>query len=222
MKWHESVAWQHSNIRRGVNRGTSSRRRPGPIPRNPSMALAGSFLRKTISCGYGSWLSPGRLWGGIALPYQTRSLPALAAVTPSRSRGGFRPSFASCVALENAEGAGKAGWPLHPGPRAKEICASARTTGTGGDHTGLPRAMVYGLYVFSPVNRRLPPSPSRSSQLCYDLAPAWARQDHTTSPSANVPYVYRHIPVHRIPLHVRDDAYAPCLVRSGGSRQQIP
>jgi hypothetical protein len=120
---------------------------------------------------------------------------------------------------KNAEGAGKAGWPLHPGPRAKEICASARTTGTGGDHTGLPRAMVYGLYVFSPVNRPLPPSPSRSfSAIREDLAPAWARQDHTTSPSANVPYVYRHIPVHRIPLHVRDDAYAP---RVGAERRVL-
>ena len=44
-----------------------------------------------------------------------------------------------------------------------------------------------------------------------NLAPAWARQDHTTSPSANMPYVYRHVPVHCIPLHVRDDAYAPCV-----------
>jgi len=51
-----------------------------------------------------------------------------------------------------SEGAGRAGWPLHPGPRAKQICASARTTGTGGDHTGAPCAMVYGLYVISSVN----------------------------------------------------------------------
>jgi hypothetical protein len=34
------------------------------------------------------------------------------------------------------------------------------------------------------------------------LAPAWARQDHTTSPSASLPLVFRHNRVHRIPLRV--------------------
>jgi len=105
---------------------------------------------------------------------------------------------------ENTEGAGKAGWPLHPGPCAKEICASARTTGTGGDHTGLPCAMVYALYVISSVNQLLPPSSMRDLWgRATDLARAWARQDHTISSSAFVPLVGQHVRVHRIPC--RDD-----------------
>src|SRR5581483_11428509 len=62
--------------------------------------------------------------------------------------------------------------PLHPGPCAKGICASARTTGYGGDHTGLPCAVVLRLIrdlLGEPS--RLPPSPPRSFQLRLDLAP---------------------------------------------------
>src|SRR5579883_2928901 len=112
----------------------------------------------------------------------------MTADTTSHSRGAFRPSLASSIPSKT-EGAGKAGWPLHPGPRAKEICASARTTGTGGDHTGLPCAMGYGLYVISPVNQRLPPSPPAKLFSLRGLSAAWARQDHTTSPSASAPHV---------------------------------
>jgi hypothetical protein len=51
------------------------------------------------------------------------------------------------------EGAGKTGVAAAPGALAqKNNCASAKTMGTGGDHTGLPRAMVYGLYALSSVN----------------------------------------------------------------------
>jgi hypothetical protein len=39
-----------------------------------------------------------------------------------RSRGGIRPSYPSIAALEKSEGAGKAGWPLHPGlPRKEDL-----------------------------------------------------------------------------------------------------
>jgi hypothetical protein len=51
------------------------------------------------------------------------------------------------------EGAGKTGVAAAPGALAqKNNCASAKTMGTGGDHTGLPCAMVYGLYGLSSVN----------------------------------------------------------------------
>jgi hypothetical protein len=65
--------------------------------------------------------------------------------------------------------------------------ARGRTTGTGGS-SGLPCAMVYGLYVISPVtmlgcHRRL------ARHLPRDLAPASERQDHTISPSAAMPLV---------------------------------
>ncbi len=45
------------------------------------------------------------------------------------------------------------------------------------------------------------------------------RQDHTISPSVSAPYVYQRLHVHRLPHHVRDDAYAP---RAGAEwRQEI-
>jgi len=90
--------------------------------------------------------------------------------------------------LENAEGAGRAGWPLHPGPCAKGICASARTTGTGGDHTGPPCAMVYGLWralLGEPC--RLPPSAAMRLRIVGISAEPLGRQDHTLSPSAPMP-----------------------------------
>jgi hypothetical protein len=115
----------------------------------------------------------------------------------------------------NAEGTGKAGWPLHPGPPRNRNCASAREPQVQAEtlRPSLRNGFTAYFVLFS-VNRclfatvvlALPLEHSRDN-----LAPAWARQDHTTSPSANMPYVYRHIPVHRIPLHVRDDAYAPCV-----------
>jgi hypothetical protein len=43
------------------------------------------------------------------------------------------------------------------------------------------------------------------------------RQDHTTSPYADAPLISRHPHVHRIPHHVRDDAYAPLI---GAERQR--
>jgi hypothetical protein len=46
------------------------------------------------------------------------------------------------------------------------------------------------------------------------LTPASGRQDHTILPSALVSLVLRRHPRPRIPLHVRDDAYAP-LVEAG-------
>jgi len=93
--------------------------------------------------------------------------------TAPHPRGAFRPSFAHCLAPPKIEGAGKAGWPLHPGPCAKGICASARTTGTGGDHTGLPCAMVYGLYVISSVNLAVCHRPPRRACASSALAPAF-------------------------------------------------
>ena len=51
-------------------------------------------------------------------------------------------------------------------------------------------------------------SPSSALRLA-DLTPASRRQDHTTSPSASVPFVSSTISVHRIPPHVRDDHDTP-------------
>jgi hypothetical protein len=111
------------------------------------------------------------------------------------SRGAFHPSFASFITLIRDKGAGKPGWPLHPGPPRKEICASAREPQVEAVTTGLPCAMVYDLL------RALPGEPAFATvigakplKLRANLAPAWARQDHTTSPSARQPLACRDSP----------------------------
>jgi len=72
---------------------------------------------------------------------------------------------------------------------------------------GIPRAMVYGLYVLSPVSRAvLPPSLADNSA---NLTPASGCQDHTTSPSAARALVSNTICVHRIPPRARDDRETP-------------
>ncbi|HLG81150.1 MAG TPA: hypothetical protein VKY22_09045 [Bradyrhizobium sp.] len=45
------------------------------------------------------------------------------------------------------------------------------------------------------------------------------RQDHTPLPSASVPLVNRHIRVHRIPHHGRDDRDAPLSI--GAERHEL-
>ena len=131
------------------------------------------------------------------------------------SRGAFRPTYAYVSPSRNTEGAGKAvgrpGGRCTRGSRARMSCASAKTTGTGGDNRPSPRD---GLRLIG----ALPGEPAFATvisakllELRPNLAPAWARQDHTTSPSALMPLVSQHQPVHRIPLHVRDDAYAPLV-----------
>jgi hypothetical protein len=95
---------------------------------------------------------------------------------------------------------------------------SVVTTGTP-PSAGIPCAMVLTVsFELSPVtglccHRRLADAYPRS------LTPASGRQDHTTSPSAPAPLVLRHHRVHRIPPHVRDDAYAPLKRRDGASRK---
>ena len=103
---------------------------------------------------------------------------------------GFARVLHPSLALFAAEGTGKAGWPLHPGlPRKKEF-ARARKPQVQAVTTGLPCAMVYGLYVISPVNH-----PVCHRRLALISRKAWrqtsGRQDHTTSPSAKRPSANR-------------------------------
>src|SRR6201993_92539 len=72
------------------------------------------------------------------------------------------PELCIISSLSHEEGAGKAGWPHAPGACAQKDCAKARRPQVQAVTTGLPRTVVYGLYVLSSVNQRLPPSPSRS------------------------------------------------------------
>jgi hypothetical protein len=49
-----------------------------------------------------------------------------------------------------------------------------------------------------------------------NLTPASGRQDHTALPSASRAVRRRHISVHRIPPHVRDDRETPLMMRRDG------
>ena len=110
-------------------------------------------------------------WGGHTSTFSRRNSPELCII--------YRPH-------REQRAQGRPGGRCTRGRRAKEICASAMTTGTGGDHTGLPCAVVYGLYAISSVNhpvchRRRPRCEKHRRQLgAKDLG----RQDHATSPSA--------------------------------------
>jgi hypothetical protein len=86
-------------------------------------------------------------------------------------------------------------------------------------HSGLPCAMALRLTPCSPRRSAfLPPSPTNCSA---NLTPASRRQDHTASPSASVPLVWRHPRVHRDPPHVRDVANAPLSGRDDRHKQLI-
>ena len=79
------------------------------------------------------------------------------------SRRGQRPSFARNHSPMKIEGAGKAGCPLHPQPRVENKINHTSVVTTGSPkQSGLPCAMVYGLYRALPGDRALlPPSLSR-------------------------------------------------------------
>jgi hypothetical protein len=118
------------------------------------------------------------------------------------------------------EGAGKAGRPLHPGPRAEKICASAKTTGTGGDHTGPPRAMVYGLYALSPVNHPVcHRRPCDAERIVTHLAPdLGAPGPHDFAVCKNRRSSVSALRVHRIPAsRVVTTAIRPSEKRGGMS-----
>src|SRR3954462_14436044 len=78
-------------------------------------------------------------------------------------------------------------------------------------HTGFtrhsPRNGFNGFLRALPGDRAcLPPS---SADHSVNLMPASGHQNHTTSPSATVPFVSSTIGVHRIPPYVRDDRETP-------------
>jgi hypothetical protein len=78
--------------------------------------------------------------------------------------------------------------------------------------------MVYDLFRALPGDPAFLP-PSLTRKIPANLTPASGRQDHTTSPSALVPFVSSTISVHRIPPHVDDVRNAPLLGRDGASRR---
>jgi hypothetical protein len=115
--------------------------------------------------------------------------------TPPHSRGATRPRFGRTFVPLITEGAGKAGCPMHPQPRVRNLSEAHERSHRGFAGTpGLPCAMVLtASFVLSPViglvcHRHLriggefgPVGPAPASA---NLTPASGRQDHTTSPSA--------------------------------------
>jgi hypothetical protein len=173
-------------------RGWPGQARPGRV----GLAIS----RPTIACGYGSRPLPTtavRVASGgetYVLVLAAQFARVLNHVSPSKIGGRRESRVAACTR----------------GPRAKKNCASAKTTGTGGDNRPSPRDGLRLIRALLGEPADCHRRPREAFQLRWDSAPAWARQDHMTSPSAPVPLISRHQPVHRIPHHVRDDAYAPC------------
>jgi hypothetical protein len=98
----------------------------------------------------------------------------------------------------SVEGAGKTGWPLHPRPPRKRNLRERDDHRYRRRHSGLPCAVVLRLI------RTLPGEPAFATVASpiigpRSLAPAWARQDHTTSPYAKAQLVSQRAHVHRIP-----------------------
>ncbi len=84
--------------------------------------------------------------------------------------------------------------------RAKEFAQARVDHRYSGISPAFPAQWFTAYFVLFPVNQRLPPSPTRCDfRIVASLAPAWARQNHTTSPSAKAPLVFRRFRVHRIP-----------------------
>ena len=108
------------------------------------------------------------------------------AATTSRSRGRCARVLLGISRPQTSEGAGKAGCPLHPQPPVQQKSTGVEATGAP-EHPAFPAQWFYGLFRALPGDRAcLPPSPADCSA---NLTPASGRQDHTTSPSAWVPFV---------------------------------
>src|SRR5258706_13482541 len=137
-------------------------------------------------------------------------------MTP-HSRGAKAP--ASCknrFASLRTEGAGKAGWPMHPQPRVRNKKAHERSHHRfTGNRPAFPAQWFYGLLRALPGDQALlSPSPAL---LHADLTPTLGRQNDTTWPYASASFVRLAIarltlprPPHPAP-DVRDDREAPLL-----------
>src|SRR5271166_787569 len=80
------------------------------------------------------------------------------------SRDAFRPSYPENLGpLERQRAQGRPGGRCTRGPRAKNICASALTTGTGGNNRPSLRSGLRLIRALPGEPSRLPPSPRRSS-----------------------------------------------------------
>jgi hypothetical protein len=143
-------------------------RKPGPIPRNLSVAFGGRRSSQNETLGSGSALAVARLsgttWRDFAKGAETKIrilatafARALHVHHPQKCRGRREGRVLAAPA----------------DPRAKRLRESAKTTGTGGITPAFPCAVVYGLL------RALPGEPAFATvifamplELCDNLAPA--------------------------------------------------
>jgi len=132
------------------------------------------------------------------------------AMTP-HSRNANAPRVCMNRSPSKKEGAGKAGWPMHPKPRVRNKTKHTSVVATGSpDQSGLPCAMVLTAYSALPGDRAfLPPSPPRSFA-SQELDASVGASDHTTSPSAgSAARLATPSASTASRLNVRDDAQRP-------------
>src|SRR5215210_3450591 len=103
----------------------------------------------------------------------------------SRSRSAFRPRFASRLALQNLEGAGKTGCLLHPRSRVRFAQNKNAHEHTGQLGTLRPslRNGFTAYFVLFPENGSF--ASVIGETLPANVAPAPRRPNHTTSPYAS-------------------------------------
>ena len=140
-----------------------------------------------------------------------------------RSRGAKRPSFALALPSRDGRARGMPGAGRTHGPPAEKKQAAV-TTGQP-RHPGIPRAMVYGLYVLSPGTGLVCPRHRRI--ITTGLASASGGQDHTISLSAPCRSSAGESPLQHSPsiafrCNVRDDRdTSPTQQRNGQSIRLI-
>jgi hypothetical protein len=180
--WGRVPGTAQVRLRFYVVRSTSSLRTQGPI--TTDVCYCGRYLTPTLT------VRPRRMVPAFAGTTQESSGFQTTVNTTSRSRGLICPSFARNFLALQSEGAGNAGRPMRPiAACAEVVLVSTRVSQVTPETPGIPRAMVLRLIRALPGDRAcLPPSPLRSS-LPRNLMPASGHQDHTTSPSASVPFV---------------------------------
>ena len=105
-----------------------------------------------------------------------------------------------------------------PMTRLQQKKQAAVTTGKAGQ-SGIPCATVLTAASCSPWSAGLDSLHRARISPTRKQTPASGDRDHTTSPSAQGAARRRHSRVHRIPPHVRDDAYAPLI--GAGQRDTI-
>ena len=126
------------------------------------------------------------------------------------------------VPREEEEGAGNAGCALHPRSRVqKHKEMRTRAYRFSGGNPAFPAQWFYGFLRALPGDRAfLPPSLADRST---SLTPASGRQDHTTSPSAPVPFVKDTSASTASHRAFRDDRERPsCRVRRARPTSDLP